>query len=475
MSSLVGYSLKHVDVTEQVKRTFDLTRSSAITQDYHPAGNLSAGLRGSQFDPDAQIKHVVLGQGPFQRFRIPITCTFDFAAHHIRQVDVTIRYGVREGEDDQPLHTITATLTPQRTRQVVTFPADSAGTQTYDYSVSFLIDRTRTLGVAPGERISTTVEGVGERAIAVDLERHLPLVPVEVVPGFLSFGSTPLEEVQVRLESPFNNEAQILKLSQDARPQGKDATFYIKPAPDALAYNYRAEFFYRHDRVTVSHEEVTSERPVINEPDDVVYRIAPRLADRFDLVRTCLLDCTFEHNDEDRTVDRATLELSNPSIAGGESSGGGSDRSSVFAVLLKPDDERVWHATARIELVDGSVLESEPQTFEDVSEPLINLPGLGFRVVGVDLIVPPAIGGAAAILAIIARFTGPEPDGGGPAPSAQVLLRDGKTQAHTVLRGAAPDTEVSVELEVFRADRTRQQVTPPPLAPGQATTVHMLI
>ncbi|CAE7340480.1 unnamed protein product, partial [Symbiodinium pilosum] len=470
-TSLVGYSLQMVDISEQVTRTFELTRSQAVDQDYYPSGNLAAGLRESDFDPDAQIQHVVLGQGPFQRFRIPVTCAFDFAQHHIRQVDVTIRYGARAGSDE-PLHTITVTLNAETPRQIVTFPADEAGSQSYDYTVDFVVDPNRTIGVAPGESISSSVTGFGDRAITVDLDAHLPLMPVEVVPGFLSFDSGMLREVQVRLESPANSEGQIVKLAPNVQLGGKEATYYLKPAAGTRSYNVVREFFYRHDRVSVRSDGLTDEKLVVNEPDEAVFRIEPHLIDRFNLVRKVFLDCEYSH--ADGSVDRATLHLINPAAqqpggvgaGAGAGAGGSGDRDrSVFAVLLAPGDGRLWRATPRLVLADGAPLEAPTQTYSGASEPIISLEGLGYRVVGVDVLNASFVmqgSGAEQVVAIMAIFTAPTPGGG--QDTGQVILRGQESKGFTILRNAAADAEVTVNLRVIRADGQTQTSGPHTLA-----------
>ena len=81
---LIGYSLRSIETTQQIKRTFTLNKAEAATFHYHPGGALSANHIGPAFDASKQVTRVALGQGPFKLIEIKMQAGFDFDKYAVK-------------------------------------------------------------------------------------------------------------------------------------------------------------------------------------------------------------------------------------------------------------------------------------------------------------------------------------------------------------------------------------------------------
>jgi hypothetical protein len=426
---LVGFSLQTMDVTQQVKRKFVLNRTEAVTQEYHPAGALAKDRIGPAFDPGRQVSVVALGEGPFRRLVIRAQAGFDFDTHHVVSAVVHIRYG-RNAAGTGPLRALDIPLTKQQPTGQVQFFADQAGTQDYDYFVSFTYDPDRVVGAAGRVLRSQTLTGVTSRSITVDLDQHSPVKPVEVLAGHLQLDDGLVRQVQVRVAPTADGEGRTVLLRSGTDRE----VVYVLPAdPANPSYHLRQTFFSRDDATVVERPDARDTQVVVNEPSDLVFRMVPQLVDPGGLVGEVLVDASYTHADGEQEL--ATLHL-NPEQPRSE-----------FGVLLRGNDRREWQAAPRFLLRSGEPLIGQAHRFV-ASEPFISLAEAGFRVATAELLEDPSIFRGGDLLAIKVLFGRDVTDRS--LPVATVLLRESRTSASVVVPGLPAGAAVSVATDLLR-------------------------
>ncbi|HEY2292732.1 MAG TPA: hypothetical protein VGM86_18680, partial [Thermoanaerobaculia bacterium] len=426
---LIGYSLSSIDVTQQVRRTFTLNRSEAVTQHYHPSGALGHDSIGAQFDAARQITRVALGEGPFKILVIQALAGFDFATNFIRTARVHIEYGTNPNGPG-PLHAVDIVLTKDQTRGQTQFFADDSGSQAYSYFVEFTYDHERVVG-ASGQAIrSQTFTNQIGRSITVDLARHSPLIPVEVIAGRLNFLEGIIQQVQVRVAPTAAAEGRIIVLS----PTNSRDILYVLPAdPAHPVYFMRQTFFFKDESTTVERADMVDTQVVVNEPSDLIFRMIPQWVDPWNLTKEILVDASYTHLDGAR--ERATLHLK-PDTPRSE-----------FAILLRPNDPHEWDAVPRFLMNAGEPIAASPQHYV-TNEPFVGLTQSGLRVVAVELLEDPSIFSSAGLLAIKVSLGHDVTD---PAqPAAALLLKASRTSGSIVVPGVAAGAPVSVAVDLLR-------------------------
>lgn len=429
-TTLIGYSLRSVDVSEQVKRTFKLNRQTAITQSYYPAGALSANAIGPAFDASRQITHVRLGEGPFKEIVLRFRSGFDYDAHHILAATVNVTYGRRQDGSDEPLHELTVRLTKASPDGQVQFLADDFGTQSYDYRVVWTYDPDQLVGADGSDEgiRSALIEGETSRDVTVELDRHSPVIPVTVRTGNLIFNPQVLRQVQVRVAPSETGEGRTVQL--DA-PSSK-RHINVVPAAGSDRYFMEQTFFFRDDSTTLNVPDARDSEVFVNEPDGVVFRMRPQFVDPYNLVERVLVDALYRH--EDGEEERATLQLDNET------------KSNEFSVVRRPGDLERWSAAYRFVMKSGPPVSGPTLSF-DIPQPFVGLTAAGLRVVRVELL-DTALFEAGDVLAV-RSVLGANPED--PAvPSATVLLRASTVTASTVVPGIAADGPVQARIEVLR-------------------------
>jgi hypothetical protein len=426
---LIGYSLRSINVTQQVTRKFTLSRTEAVTQRYHPSGALSRDGIGSEFNPDQQVTRVALGEGPFKVIGIRANAGFDFEAQHVRMATVHITYG-RNPAGTGPLHAVNIALDKDNPSGRVQFFADETGTQEYDYFVEFTYDPDRVIGTTPGTAVrSRTFVRETTRIITVDLDRHSPLIPVKVEAGFLKFNEGIIQQVQVRVAPTSTGEGRTMILDQN---RSGDVVQIVPVDPAMRQYYMRQEFKFKNHTTVLERHDVTDTQVVVNEPSDLIFRMVPQLNDPWNLVKEVLFDAHYVHADNNREM--ATLHLDSNSPK------------SEFAVVLRPGDARVWEARPRFVMKTGEPIEARMQQFVDITEPLIGLTQAGLRVALVELLDESIFTGD--LLGIKMTFGQDVEDPS--LPSVTMLLKAGRTSGAVVVPGVAAGSAVSVAMEVLR-------------------------
>jgi hypothetical protein len=390
---------------------------------------LSADGIGPNFNPDTQITHVRLGEGPFKVIVLKYRAGFDFDAQRILAATVHVEYGNRSGSSE-PLHVASIRLTKDQPQGQVQFFADDQGTQSYRYSVEFVFDAEHLVGaVDPQSGIRSAVfENETRRDITVDLERHSPVIPVTLRTGHLDFDAQVLRQVQVRVAPTAETEGRTIKL--DAPNQ--TGQINVLPVAGRRGYFMSQTFFFRDDSTQIDVDDAKDSEVFINEPDGVVFRMRPQFVDPYGLVDRMLTDLVYRHADGEE--ERATLQLD-------------SERpSSESAVVLREDDPRSWSAIYRFVMKDGPPL-TGPRLEFDIAQPFANLTTARFRVVKVDLL-DPAIFVPGDVLAVRVVL-GVDPDDT-TLPSATVMLRQGSTASSVVVPGAGLGQPVEARIDVIR-------------------------
>jgi hypothetical protein len=436
---LIGYSLQSIDVTQQVKRTFKLNRAEAVTQPYHPAGALSGDQIGPEFDAAKQITHVALGQGPFKVIIIKVQAGFEFEKHHVLAATVQIQYG-KNSSGSGPLHALTVTLTKDQPRGQVQFFADDQGTLEYSYFVEFTYDPDRVVGTVPGQILrSQTFTGVTSRSITVDLDLHSPLIPVHVEPGVLSFENSLVKQVQVRVAPSPTTEGRVVQLAKD-RPG--DFVLVLPVDPANRSYHLQQKFFFQDGSTTVEKTGVVDSTVIVNEPNDLIFKMIPQFADNSNLVKEVLVDAVYTHSDNEQ--ERSTLHLT-PQAPRSE-----------FAVLLRPNDPAEWAAGFRFVMNSGDPLEATSQPVR-LAEPLVTLTKAGFKTITVGLLDENAFASDPDLLGV--KVTLGQAVDDSEKPTASLLLRANRLSGTVVVPGVLPSGPVSVAVEVLRRNQTAQRTT----------------
>lgn len=427
-SPLIGYSLRMINETEQVKRTFTLNRTEAVSQHYHPAGALSHDLAGSGFDAEKQITRVALGEGPFKILVIRASAGFDFDAFHLLRATVFITYG--QTASGEPQESLTIPLKKDTPSGQVQFFADDQGTQSYSYHVEFTFSPEHLVG-GTGQVISSPVfSGVTARSIVVDLDRHCPVIPVEISAGQLRFTDNIIRQVQVRVASAAEAEGRTVIISSSNTSEVINVFPLDTTKP---SYFLREEFFFQDVSTVVEKPAMVDRQVVVNEPSDQIFRIAPQYSDPNGLVKEVLLDSFFTHGDGSR--EQATLHLE----PGGPKS--------EFGIHLHPGDAREWDATPRFVMIAGEPLQG-PQQHYGLAEPFVGLTQSQFRIATAMLLEDPSIFSPNDLLAIKVTFG--EDLNDTTRPTVSVLLRANRPAGSVIVPGATAGTQVDVAVEFIR-------------------------
>ena len=418
---LIGFSLTTMEATQQVTRTFRFTRTEAERRQIHPSGVLSRDGLGPDFDPATQVTRVALGQGPFRVIVIRAIAGFEFGTSGVLAATVHVEYG-RNPAGDGPMHALDIPLSKDQPDGQTQFFADEAGTQDYSYRVTFTYDPDRVVGATHQELSSPVYSGRRDRTITVDLARHSPLIPVEIVPGKLRFEDKLIEQVQVRVAPSKAAQGRTVVLDGTATAGAPAERVHVLPEDRAdPGYHLRQQTFFPDDSTVVERDGVTDTSVVVNEPTDAVYTVTPQLADNSGLVTQVLLDAEYVHADGE--AETATLHLTPDAAA------------SPFSVVLRPGDRRVWRATPRFVMRAGSPLSGSRRSYE-IDEPLIDLSAAGLRVVSVEMFGDDSVFTPDGLLAIKivmgADLDDPQ------RPTSTVVLRAGQTTGAVVVPGVRP-------------------------------------
>lgn len=431
-SAGIGYSLRNIEASEQVKRTFDLTRTSTTRQRYTAGGAITGQNIGASFDPATHVTHVALGQGPFRLFQLQARAGFDFASAKVRSCKLHVDYPSAGGGAAAYTTSVEIALDATTPSGKAQFMANEAGDQTFDYWVEMVYDPDVVIGAASPTGFRTEVfSGQRERELMLSLDKHSPLLPVHVEAGLLSFSDTTLRQVQVQLSPAAGAEAHTIKL--DATHAS--ALRYIVPTnPADPTYHMRQTFFFRDDQATFDLPAQRTTQVVVNEPADLVFRMRPRLVDPSGLVEEVLLDASYTHTGG--VIEQAVLHLT-PAAT-----------SSDFTVLRGPADPSTWSGRPRFILRGREPVEA-PSTLGYTSpEPLVGLTQAGLRVVYVELGEDPSVftGDLRAIRIVLGANVDDAT-----LPATSVLLRAGTTRAVAIVPGVAAGAAVSVATEVLRS------------------------
>ena len=143
--------------------------------------------------------------------------------------------------------------------------------------------------------------------------------------------------------------------------------------PAVRAYHLQQKFFFKNGTTTIEKAGVVDTSAVINEPNDLIFKMVPQLAESTNLVKEVLVDAVYKHGNGNE--ERSTLHLS------------GSDIREEIAVLLAPGDPREWDAAFRFVLSAGDPLEANAQHLL-ISEPLVTLKKAGFKAEEVQVSAP---------------------------------------------------------------------------------------
>src|SRR5829696_509141 len=213
-----AYTLRNISQQEQRTVTYNLTQVTAQKQTVAPQSFIQ--FLSSREELGARVHEVDLGAF-FQRIDVNVNATdIDFARDGIEQVGVQLRYGKRP-DGTAPKDTAQVVLRTPDDKLDVTFFADDAGTQTYEYKLT--VDYTSGFGIgATTPRVEGPWTATETRSLAVHPSSLSPVLPlsVELAPNV----GTEVSEIQavVRYRRPDRNidDSRLLHLRADARAQG---------------------------------------------------------------------------------------------------------------------------------------------------------------------------------------------------------------------------------------------------------------
>jgi hypothetical protein len=212
-----AYTLRNISQQEQRTVTYNLTQVTAQKQTVAPQSFVQ--FLSSREELAARVHEVDLGAF-FQRIDVNVNATdIDFARDGIEQVGVQLRYG-RHPDGTGPKDTAQVVLRSPDDKLDVTFFADDAGTQTYEYKLT--VDYTTGFGIgATTSRVEGPWTTTETRSLAVHPNSLSPVLPlsVELAPNV----GPEVSEIQavVRYRRPDHNvdDSRLLHLRGDARAQ----------------------------------------------------------------------------------------------------------------------------------------------------------------------------------------------------------------------------------------------------------------
>lgn len=434
-----GYSLKHRSISEKVKRTFIFDKTEAKTIDYHPSGALST--EGTQFNPDNQVMLVRLGEGPFKEIEIEIRSALNFEEYKIREAIVHISYGYREtkGDKSKRKHEISIMVSSENPRKFINFFVDDFGTLDYDYYVEFIHEPGSIIGTHETKIRSRTFENTTVRDIAVNIDDHSPLIPVEIQPGHIFFSDDRVQSVQVFVapQKDANGRTVIFKENETAMKK-----FLIYPSvKDKYVYYKKELFFFKEDSITEEYENLTDNQVIVNRPETRVLTIAPVLVNNNNLISKAIVKIRYE-NAEGEELTRSILLTS-------------SDQSGMkeFSIIVEEEDPRIWNATTQFLLASGDLIEGREIEYH-IEQPFISLESCGLKVLKVSPILGQETFGGNIAAIQVQIFDTDVPETGQPLET--LILRSSKIESTVVLKDILPSDPLSAIVTVYRKDGTEE-------------------
>ncbi|HST64936.1 MAG TPA: hypothetical protein VLM05_07085 [Mycobacteriales bacterium] len=213
-----AYTLRNITQEEQRTVTYNLSQVTAQKQTVAPQSFIQ--FLSAREELAARVHEVDLGAF-FQRIDVNVNAAdIDFARDGIEQVTVQLRYGRRPGTT-APKDTAQVILRSPADKLDVTFFADDAGTQTYDYKLT--VDYTTGFGIgARTPRIEGPWTTTEARSLAVHPGSLSPVLPlsVELAPNVGAEVSEIQAVVRYRRPDQGVDDSQLLHLRADARAQG---------------------------------------------------------------------------------------------------------------------------------------------------------------------------------------------------------------------------------------------------------------
>jgi len=434
-----GYSLKHRSISEKVKRTYLFNKAEAKTIDYHPSGALTT--EGTQFNADNQVMLVRLGEGPFKEIEIEIRSALNFEEYRIREAIVHISYGYQEtqGDKSKRKHEISVMVNSENPRKFINFFVDDFGTLDYDYYVEFIHEPGSIIGTHETKIWSRTFENTTVRDIAVNIDDHSPLIPVEIQPGHIIFSDDGVQSVQVFVapQKDANGRTIIFKENETALKK-----FLIYPTVEDRYVYYKKElFFFKEDSITEEYENLTDAQVIVNRPETRVLTIAPILVNNNNLISKAIVKVRYE-NAEGEELTRSILLTS-------EDQNGMKE----FSIIVEEEDPRIWSATTQFLLRNGELIEGSEIEYH-IEQPFISLESCGLKVLKISPILGPETftGNIAAIQVQIFDTDVPE----AAQPLETVILRSSKNEETVVLKDVLPSEPLSAVVNIFKKDGTEE-------------------
>jgi hypothetical protein len=432
-----GYSLKHRSISQQIKRTYIFNKAEAKLHAYHPSGALS--LEGTEFDADSQVQLVRLGDGPFKEINLEIRSGLNFSEFQIREVIVHISYGYRENNGDKTKrkHEMSIMINETNPRKFVSFFVDDFGTLDYDYFVEFIHEAGSIIGTHETKIRSRLFEDVTVRDIAVNIDDHSPLIPVEIQPGHIVFSDDAVQSAQVFVAPKKDANGRTVIFKEGELELKK---FLIFPAAeDKYVYFKREKFFFKEDAVEEEYENLTDSQVIVNRPETRVLNISPILVNNNNLVAKAVVKVRYENAAGEELMRSLVL-----------TSQDGNEPAKSFSIIVEEDDPRTWNATTQFLLANGDLLDGLEQEYR-IEEPFISLESCGLKVLKVSTML-----GAETFIANIAAVQVQifENDAAGENPLETIILRSTKIDDTVVLKGVRVDDPLSAVVNVFKKDGT---------------------
>lgn len=434
-----GYSLKHRSISEKVKRTYTFNKAAAATIPCYPSGALTT--EGTSFDAANQVMLVRLGEGPFKEIEIEIRAALNFEEFRIREAIVHISYGFRDtqGDKSKRKHEISVMVNQANPRKFINFFTDDFGTLDYDYFVEFIHEPGSIIGTHETKIKSRSFENTTVRDIAVNIDDHSPLIPVEIQPGHITFSDDGVQSVQVFVAPQKDANGRTVIFNANDTQLKK---FLIFPTvEDKHVYYKKNLFFFKEDSITEEFENLTDTQVIVNRPETGVLTIAPILVNNNNLISKAIVKVRYE-NAEGEELARSIL------LTAGES-----DSAKEFSIIVEEDDPRIWKATTQFLLSTGELIEGREVEYQ-VEQPFISLESCGLKV----LKVSPVLGAetfAGNIAAIqVQIFDSESPESGQPIES--LILRSSNNEETVVLKDVLPSDPLSAVATLFKKDGSEE-------------------
>jgi hypothetical protein len=434
----IGYSLVHRSITQQVKRTYVFDKAEAKINEIHPGGALS--LIGTDFDASKQVELVRIGDGPFKVIDLDIRSALDFDEYRIQEAIIHIDYGLAEpnGDRTKRKHHHSILINKTEPRKFISFPVDDEGTLSYDYYVEFIHEPGSIIGTHQTKIESRKFKGVTERDIAINIDDHSPLMPVEIQVGSLQFSDDGIQSAQVFLAPEEGATGRTAVLNSKSPTLSK---FLISPAEiNKLEYFKKETFFFEGEPIIVESPEQKDTQVIVNRPSAQLYTIVPSLVDAANIIQQALIDIRYVNAQgiERRTTVRLT----------------GEDPRKEYTIRVEPDDPKRWFGKARYVLTTGDILRTGEKEY-DLAEPLFSLATTGFRVIKISTLLGQAtFGGDIAAIEVELITTGEEA-----ASQDTVTLHASNLDEVVILKNVESSATLNAVARVFRNDGSQEDLT----------------